>query len=259
LKPDHGLAYLDTSNFTLETASDTCHCEPSAAISRFAQIPHSGLRTVNWELTTDIHPRRSQRGLRPQPKPVLAQRRRGAEGRTRRVGLAPPVRRVSVRSTAFRRVDNSGRLPRSASLARNDIGRPSMSLRGASATKQPPPCSLRTCEMRYYRRFQPKNSDRQSTGTPVLRGPFSGPPDQTANTYMYGGLIDPERPKTAFSRAPVRIIRPPNALRRPVWRSDPGGLNFWPQNATGPDRVRSGVVRRYPDGPRQAASVKFQV
>jgi glutamate racemase len=42
-----------------------------------------------------------------------------------------------------------GRLPRSASLARNDIGRPSMSLRGASATKQSLLYSLRTCEMPY--------------------------------------------------------------------------------------------------------------
>ena len=61
---------------------------------------------------------------------------------------------------------------------------------------------------------------------------FSGPPDQTANIHIYGGLIDPGRPKTAFSRAPVRIIRPPNALQGPVWRSDPGGLNFSPKNAT---------------------------
>jgi len=37
--------------------------------------------------------RTTHRGLRPQPKPVLAQRRGGAEIRTRRVGLAPPKSR----------------------------------------------------------------------------------------------------------------------------------------------------------------------
>jgi len=55
--------------------------------------------------------------------------------------------------------------------------------------------------------------------------------NQTANTHIYGGLIDPRRPKTAVSGAPVRIIRPPNAPHRPVWRSDPGGLIFWPRSA----------------------------
>jgi len=46
-------------------------------------------------------------------------------------------------------VSMDGRLPRSASLARNDIRRPSISLRGASATKQSLSYRLRTCEMPY--------------------------------------------------------------------------------------------------------------
>jgi len=76
---------------------------------------------------------------------------------------------------------------------------------------------------------------------------FSGAPVQTAKSYVYGGLNRPGRPQTAFSGVPVRIIRPPNVLPQAPWRSDLGGLNSQPENAT-----RGSATRH-------RGSLKFQV
>jgi hypothetical protein len=68
------------------------------------------------------------------------------------------------------------------------------------------------------------------------RTAFPGAPVQTAKSCIWRSdsvMRAWPAPKTAFSRAPARIVRPPKVPQRPVGGLIVGGLSFWPKNATG--------------------------